>query len=80
MMAAVTGIILGQMEQSGAIGSAWRMMFVVGALPALLTILIFKRLKEPGAVAASAPRQGAYGLDDRSVQLTLGGEKTPSSA
>ena len=47
MMAAVTGIILGQMEQSGAIGSAWRMMFVVGALPAFLDILIFKRLKEP---------------------------------
>src|SRR5215211_842064 len=29
MMAAVVGMILGQMEQSGAIGSAWRMMFVV---------------------------------------------------
>lgn len=49
MMAAVTGIILGQLEQSGAIDSAWRMMFVVGALPAFLTILIFKRLKEPEA-------------------------------
>ena len=49
MMAAVTGIILGQLEQSGAIGSAWRMMFVVGALPAFLAILVFKRLKEPEA-------------------------------
>jgi MFS family permease len=47
MMAAVIGMILGQMEQSGAIGSAWRMMFVVGALPALLTIVVFKKLKEP---------------------------------
>jgi MFS family permease len=49
MMAAVTGIILGQLEQSGAIGSAWRMMFVVGALPALLAIVVFKKLKEPEA-------------------------------
>ncbi|HYP06722.1 MAG TPA: MFS transporter [Bryobacteraceae bacterium] len=47
MMAALIGMGLGQMEQSGAIGSAWRMMFVVGALPALLTILVFKKLKEP---------------------------------
>jgi MFS family permease len=47
MMAAVIGMVLGQLEQSGAIGSAWRMMFVVGALPAFLTILVFKKLKEP---------------------------------
>lgn len=47
MMAAVAGIVLGQLEQSGAIGSAWRMMFVIGALPAFLAILVFKRLKEP---------------------------------
>jgi len=36
MMAALTGIVLGQLEQSGAISSAWRIMFMVGALPALL--------------------------------------------
>jgi len=47
MMAALIGIGLGQLEQSGAIGSAWRMMFVVGALPAFLCIFVFKRLKEP---------------------------------
>ena len=47
MMAAVAGIVLGQLEQAGAIGSAWRMMFVIGALPAFLAILVFKRLKEP---------------------------------
>ena len=35
MMAALIGIGLGQLEQSGSIGSAWRYMFVVGALPAL---------------------------------------------
>jgi MFS family permease len=47
MMAAVIGISLGQLEQSGAIGSAWRYMFVVGALPAFLVIFIMKKLKEP---------------------------------
>jgi MFS family permease len=47
MLAALIGIALGGMEQSGAIGSAWRYMFVVGALPALLCLLIFRRLKEP---------------------------------
>jgi MFS family permease len=47
MMAAVIGMVLGQLEQSGSIDSAWRMMFVVGALPAFLTILVFKKLKEP---------------------------------
>jgi MFS family permease len=47
MMAALTGIVLGQLEQSGAISSAWRIMFMVGALPALLAILVFRKLKEP---------------------------------
>ena len=47
MMAALVGIGLGQLEQSGTIGSAWRYMFVVGALPAFLCLLIFRRLKEP---------------------------------
>lgn len=47
MMAALIGIGLGTLEQSGAIGSAWRYMFVVGALPALLAIVVFRKLKEP---------------------------------
>jgi MFS family permease len=47
MTAAVIGIFLGQLEQSGAIASAWRLMFLVGALPALLAIIVFRKLKEP---------------------------------
>jgi MFS family permease len=47
MIAALAGIILGQMEQSGAIASAWRYLFLVGALPAPLAFLVFKKLKEP---------------------------------
>ena len=47
MLAAPDRHRLGQLEQAGAIGSAWRTMFVVGAAPGSLVILIFKRLKEP---------------------------------
>ncbi|MGH9658197.1 MAG: MFS transporter [Bryobacteraceae bacterium] len=47
MLAAGIGIALGQLEQSGAVGSAWRWMFVVGALPALLALVVFRKLKEP---------------------------------
>ncbi len=45
--AAVVSIVLFEMEESGAIGSAWRIMFVIGTLPALLAILIRRKLKEP---------------------------------
>ena len=47
MMAALIGIALGQLEESGAVGSAWRWMFIVGALPAFLCLFIFRRLEEP---------------------------------
>jgi len=47
MMAAVAGIALGQMERSGTIASAWRYMFLVGAVPAPLALLVFTKLKEP---------------------------------
>lgn len=47
MMAALIGIGLGRLEQSGTIESAWRSMFLVGALPALLAIVVFRKLKEP---------------------------------
>src|SRR5262249_14678145 len=47
MLAAVTGILLGQLEQSGSIANAWRYMFLAGALPAPLAIVVFKELKEP---------------------------------
>ncbi|MFO0908264.1 MAG: MFS transporter [Isosphaeraceae bacterium] len=47
MMAAVLSLALGKLEETGAIGSAWRAMFVLGILPALLSLFIFKKLKEP---------------------------------
>lgn len=47
MLAALAGIVLGQLEHSGALGSSWRFMFLIGALPAPLAFLVFKKLREP---------------------------------
>ncbi len=47
MTAAVVAIVLGNLEQRGANISAWRVMFVVGTIPALLAIVIRRNLKEP---------------------------------
>jgi MFS family permease len=38
---------LGAAEETGLVDSPWRIMFLVGALPALLTLVIRGRLKEP---------------------------------
>jgi MFS family permease len=48
--AALINMGLGLMESAGslaAFGSAWRIMFVIGMVPALLALLIRGRLKEP---------------------------------
>jgi MFS family permease len=45
--AAVASLFLFRLEESGAVGSAWRVMFLIGTAPALLAILIRRRLKEP---------------------------------
>src|SRR5258706_2355568 len=47
MLAALIGIGLGRLQQAGTIASSWRYMFVIGTLPALLTLVIMRRLKEP---------------------------------
>lgn len=47
MMAALLGMSLGHLQQIGVIGSAWRWMFVAGALPAFLAIFVFRKLHEP---------------------------------
>ena len=56
--AALISMGLGLLEQSGHIAGldAWRVMFIIGALPALLAALIRRRLKEPARwQAAVAP-------------------------
>lgn len=47
MTAALAGMALGGLQQAGIVGSAWRWMFVIGGLPALLCLWIMRRLKEP---------------------------------
>src|SRR6185437_8014834 len=56
MVAAVIVLGLGQLEQAGHLGEfkAWRILFVIGVLPALLVIPIFLRLKEPERWKAAA--------------------------
>src|SRR6266568_1454508 len=41
--AALINMYLGYLEQTGVIGGAWRWMFVIGAAPALLAILVMRR-------------------------------------
>jgi MFS family permease len=47
--AAVVSITIGLLQQEGTVSPAhgWRIMFLVGAVPALLAILIRRKLKEP---------------------------------
>jgi len=64
--AALISIVLGHLEHSGHVGSAWRVMFVIGTVPALLAILIRRRLKEPerwqsvAVTGTQARRLGSY--------------------
>jgi MFS family permease len=60
MMAALIGIGLGHLQETGAVVSAWRMMFIVGALPAFLCIPIFRKLKEPEAWQRAKQQGGAH--------------------
>ena len=64
--AAMISLVLSDLEERGAVGSAWRIMFVIGAVPALLAILIRRRLKEPEQWQAASgdelkKKLGSYG-------------------
>ncbi len=70
MTAALIAIVLGKLEEAKAIGGAWRIMFIIGTLPALLAIVIRSRLKEPerwqkvaksedGALPGAEPKLGS---------------------
>jgi MFS family permease len=61
MLAAVMSLGLGELERSGAIESAWRAMFLIGVLPAFLSLFIFRRLKEPDQWRAAAALRAAEG-------------------
>ena len=72
--AAVISIYIGHLDETGVVGeyvllgvtmTAWRIMFLVGTVPALLAIVIRRRLKEPERWQATvaegeAVRRGSY--------------------
>jgi MFS family permease len=63
--AAFVSISIGLLEQAGTVShaSGWRIMFLVGAVPALLAVLIRRRLKEPERwqqVKAASSQLGSY--------------------
>jgi MFS family permease len=58
MVAACISLVLGHLERAGTIASAWRLMFVLGVLPAILVLFIMRRLKEPERWQATATGAG----------------------
>lgn len=60
--AALIGIGVGHLEESGAVGSGWRVMFVIGAAPALLALLVRRKLKEPEAWKTAVAERGAKNM------------------
>lgn len=64
--AAMINLGLGVAEGEGLVSSPWRIMFCIGALPALLTLVIRRRLKEPEAwqkskqAAGTVKQKGSY--------------------
>jgi MFS family permease len=74
MMAAVIGIALAMFEMSGAIGSTWRPMFLVGVVPALLAIPIFLKLEEPEKWKAAAALRAQQKRDGTAPRLGSIGE------
>ena len=65
--AALIGIVLAFLVRAGTVQESWRIMFVVGTVPALLVVVIMRRLKEPqrwtdlAAEKSLRERMGAYG-------------------
>jgi MFS family permease len=66
ILAALVTLALGELKSAGTIQSPWRAMFVIGVLPALLSVLIMRRLKEPerwtqtAAEGAAKHKLGSY--------------------
>jgi len=69
MIAAGISMVLGYYEETGAIQGAWRWMFVIGMAPALLAVLIRRRLKEPEKWRAATHADGSAGPDARAGSI-----------
>lgn len=61
IIAALIGMLQGYLTQHGILSDdhGWRGMFLIGTLPALLTLLIMRRLKEPERWQALAAERSA---------------------
>ncbi|MCO6459183.1 MAG: MFS transporter [Pirellulaceae bacterium] len=65
--AALLNMTMGSLVEQGLVTSVWRPLFVVGAVPALLALVIRRRLKEPerwqsvSHKGAAARQLGSYG-------------------
>ncbi|MGE3313658.1 MAG: MFS transporter [Planctomycetaceae bacterium] len=64
--AAMINLGFGIAEEEGLVTSPWRIMFLIGAIPALLALVIRRKLKEPeqwqnvSHGGATAPQLGSY--------------------
>jgi MFS family permease len=64
--AALIGMLMGTLVEREIVGNMWRPMFVIGAIPALLALVIRWRLREPdrwqnaSRTAGTAPKLGSY--------------------
>jgi MFS family permease len=69
LTAAAVGFVLAFLADAGVIQESWRIMFVIGTVPALLVLIIMRRLKEPerwlklAAQKSMRERLGAYGAE-----------------
>jgi MFS family permease len=59
MLAASTNLLLGMLQERGALpAAAWKVMFLIGLVPAVLAVPIMTRLKEPERWKAAAKSDG----------------------
>ena len=72
--AAVFSIVLGELAGSGLLGgyTPWRVTFMIGVLPALLALAVFKKLKEPEKWQEAAERRRQGGGNASNDQEKLG--------
>jgi MFS family permease len=71
MTAAGLGIALGQLKAAGVVASAWRPLFFLGMLPALLALVVMRHLREPERWSAAA---GATGREKLGSLVELFGQ------
>src|SRR5262245_59741717 len=75
MAAATVSLVLGYMQADGQLGDfkPWKIMFLVGIIPALLVVLIQSRLKEPEAwTQARAEHRAGTGMQLGSFKELFG--------